>query len=271
MPEVPYILGHSPSEMRRLMLQAAILKPITGRLLREAGLASGMRVLDLGCGTGDVAMLAAELAGPNGAVVGIDRSAEVLAVARERACTAGYSNIEFREGAVEDFTDPAGFDLVIGRYVLVHQADPAAFIRAAASHVRPGGIVAFHEIAVYGECQTLPPVPLLQQWWNWCRAAFCSVMRHPDAAGRMTAHFHDAGLVRPTMFCEVPVGGGPQCPFCTWMTLTLDSLLPQLEKIGAVTAAEVGIDTFEDRLRKAVSATRAQIVMPHQFCGWTKL
>ena len=69
------------------MLQAAILKPITERLLREAGLTPGLRVLDLGCGCGDVAMLAAELVGPNGTVVGIDRSADVLAVARQPQAT----------------------------------------------------------------------------------------------------------------------------------------------------------------------------------------
>ena len=135
MSDVPYILGHSPAEVRRLMLQAAILKPITERLLREAGLTPGLRVLDLGCGCGDVAMLAAELVGPNGAVVGIDRSAEVLAVARERAQAAGHANIEFRESAAEDFVDQAPFDLAIGRYVLIHQGNPAAFIRSAASHV----------------------------------------------------------------------------------------------------------------------------------------
>jgi 2-polyprenyl-3-methyl-5-hydroxy-6-metoxy-1,4-benzoquinol methylase len=105
-------------------------------------------------------MLAAELVGPNGTVVGIDRSADVLAVARQRAQAAGHANIEFRESAAEDFVDQAPFDLAIGRYVLIHQADPAAFIRSAASHVRRGGIVAFHEVAIYGEWQALPPVPL---------------------------------------------------------------------------------------------------------------
>ena len=55
--EVEYILGHSPRELRRLILQTEILRPITERLLKEAGIKLGMRVLDLGCGTGDVAML----------------------------------------------------------------------------------------------------------------------------------------------------------------------------------------------------------------------
>jgi cyclopropane fatty-acyl-phospholipid synthase-like methyltransferase len=81
MPDVAYILGHSPAEIGRLIFQAGVLKPITERLLREAGVAPGMRVLDLGCGTGDVALLVAELVGPNGAVVGIDRNGDVLTVA----------------------------------------------------------------------------------------------------------------------------------------------------------------------------------------------
>jgi ubiquinone/menaquinone biosynthesis C-methylase UbiE len=74
------------------MRQAAILWAITERLLRSAGVRPGMRVLDLGCGSGDVAMLAAELVGASGSVVGIDRSPEVIAVARGRARTDGLRN-----------------------------------------------------------------------------------------------------------------------------------------------------------------------------------
>ena len=93
-----YILGHSDRELRRLMLQADNLRPITTRLLREIGLAGGMRVVDLGCGAGDLAMLAAEIVGPTGAVLAIDRNAAAIVTARERARTAGHANIEYVEG-----------------------------------------------------------------------------------------------------------------------------------------------------------------------------
>jgi ubiquinone/menaquinone biosynthesis C-methylase UbiE len=76
MSETTYALGHSSAEIQRLKDQAAMLRPITERLLRSAGIDAGMRVLDLGCGAGDVSMLAAELVGPAGIVVGIDRSRE---------------------------------------------------------------------------------------------------------------------------------------------------------------------------------------------------
>src|SRR3984893_5680888 len=86
--QVKYILGHSQQEIGRLMLQATILRPFTERLMRDAEIGPGMRVLDLGCGAGDVSMLAAELVGPSGSVVGIDRSPQVIAFSRRSLSTA---------------------------------------------------------------------------------------------------------------------------------------------------------------------------------------
>ena len=93
--DIDYVLGHSQREIRRLRTQAAILRPITERLLRNVKIGPGMRVLDLGCGAGDASMLAAEFVGPTGLVVGIDRSPEVLAVAAERAQAAGLRQVSF--------------------------------------------------------------------------------------------------------------------------------------------------------------------------------
>lgn len=267
--DVPYILGHSGAELRRLMLQASILQPITRRLLLQAGLAPGMRVLDIGCGTGDVSLLAAELAGPSGAVVGIDRSAEAVATARARAEALGLRNVAFREAEAEVFDVPAPFDLAVGRYVLIHQADPAALVRAAAACVRPGGTVAFHEIVLHGESQTRPPVPLVTQVWDGVMAAFASVLPHRDVASRLVEHFHRAGLGQPSLFCETPVGGGPDSPIYAWFAQTLCSVRPQLARIGAPVPGD--IDTLEDRLREAVTAAHAQVVAPAQFCAWARV
>src|SRR5260221_4344642 len=135
-----YILGHSPAEIQRLMSQAVMLRPITERLLRSAGIEPGMRVLEVGCGAGDVSILASELVGSTGSVVGIDRNAQVLAIARERAQIAKFGQIDFKEASTGTFSDAEPFDLVVGRYVLIHQADPADLIRAAAALSRPEGL-----------------------------------------------------------------------------------------------------------------------------------
>jgi ubiquinone/menaquinone biosynthesis C-methylase UbiE len=77
-----YVLGHADAEQQRLSKQGHNLRPFTEQLLRDVTLRPGMRVLDVGCGNGDVTLLAAELVGPSGLAVGIDRSSEVPDAAR---------------------------------------------------------------------------------------------------------------------------------------------------------------------------------------------
>src|SRR5690554_3222064 len=71
---VPYVLGHSEQELARLEKQGELFGAETRQVLVRAGLAPGMRVLDVGCGAGDVSLIAAELVGPAGTVIGIDRA-----------------------------------------------------------------------------------------------------------------------------------------------------------------------------------------------------
>src|SRR4030095_15790859 len=100
-----HVYGRSPEEHARLALQARILRPYTERFFRAAGLAPGMRVLDIGSGIGDVAMLAAEIVGPNGRVVGIDRDPSFLETARRRAEGNGCAPwVTFEQGKDDEFT-----------------------------------------------------------------------------------------------------------------------------------------------------------------------
>jgi cyclopropane fatty-acyl-phospholipid synthase-like methyltransferase len=86
----PCALGYSDSEFGRLERQAVYFRDLTEDVLRGAGLAPGMHVLDVGCGVGDVSMLAATMVGAAGSVLGMDRSPESLDVARRRAAAAGH-------------------------------------------------------------------------------------------------------------------------------------------------------------------------------------
>src|SRR5262245_1211959 len=92
-----YVLRHSGRELERLRLQAKLIDPITRQFLIEAGIVRGMRILDVGSGAGDVAFLAANLVGPAGQVVGVDRSGGALAMARSRAEKQSLTNVTFHE------------------------------------------------------------------------------------------------------------------------------------------------------------------------------
>src|SRR5947208_10263019 len=95
-----YPLGHTDAEHERLIRQAARVAPITERFFREAGIGLGQRVLDLGSGVGDVAMLVARLVGPSGEVVAIERDSNAIAKARARVRKAGFQNISFNDSNV---------------------------------------------------------------------------------------------------------------------------------------------------------------------------
>ena len=62
-PTAEYVLGHSDRELGRLSTQARLVEPITREFFLDAGIVPGMRILDVGSGSGDVAFLAADLAG----------------------------------------------------------------------------------------------------------------------------------------------------------------------------------------------------------------
>src|SRR3981081_663718 len=123
MTQAKYILGHSQQEIGRLILQATILRPFTERLMRNAEIGPGMRVFDVGCGAGDVSMLAAELVGPSGSVVGIDRNPQVVDLANRRVRTAGLRQVTFKDVPLDTFSDPDLFDCVLGRDMLTPYAD----------------------------------------------------------------------------------------------------------------------------------------------------
>src|SRR5215470_11895135 len=98
MDDTDYALGRNADEYARLIEQAVLLRPLTERMLRAAGLSSGMQVLDVGCGVGDVSLLVSELVGPEGSVVGVDLDAEALALAERRRASLRLANVTFHRG-----------------------------------------------------------------------------------------------------------------------------------------------------------------------------
>jgi ubiquinone/menaquinone biosynthesis C-methylase UbiE len=143
--DAQYLFGHSEEETRRLLLQGRLFNPYTRRLLEDAGITSGMKVLDVGSGAGDVALLAAELVGPRGTVVGADSNPLILETAHKRVRAAGLENTSFVSTDISRLALDEDFDAVVGRCVLFFLSDSAAVLRRLATHVRPGGIVAFQE------------------------------------------------------------------------------------------------------------------------------
>ena len=270
MGEAPtYVLGHSDLEIERLQLQASLIDGITSRLIRECGIAPGMNVLDIGCGAGDVSMLVADAVGPSGKVVAFDREPRAIETARIRSQKRGYRNIEFVVTSDEEWPKHAPFDAAIGRYILPHQADPVAMVRRAAASVRPGGVVAFHEIA-FGyqhQFQTLPTVEVYDKISQSLGAVFEATLPQPLVGNYLAVCFEDAGLPTPRLIWECVVGDH-KSGMARWTALTYRSMLPHIQRLGLEVEGEDDLDTLTERLQAALAAVRAQVVSRPQTCAW---
>jgi SAM-dependent methyltransferase len=156
-------------------------------------LASGMDLLDVGCGPGTITLDLARLVAP-GRVVGIDRAEEPLAAARADALAAGLANVAFEVGDAYALGARDGaFDVVHAHQVLQHLSDPVAALVEMGRVAGPGGIVAARD-ADYAAMTWFPADPLLDRWL----ALYESVARgnggEPDAGRRLLSWAQAAGF-----------------------------------------------------------------------------
>jgi SAM-dependent methyltransferase len=262
-----YVLGHDAPEIERLQLQASIFGPVTRRLIEQSGIRPGMRVLDIGCGAGDVAMLLADAVGATGRVVAFDREPRAIAISRARAHTAGYRHIEFIEASDESFPTEASFDAAVGRYILISQADPVAMIKRAAAAVHRGGIVAFHEPATEVCGRTFPAMDLYETAERRLNAAFRATLPHIGAGCRLFAYFEAAGLIAPHLIWE-SIAGGPESPLWRLFAMTYRSMFATIARLESELTAADHPDSLAAQLTTAAAAARAQIVSKSQACAW---
>jgi SAM-dependent methyltransferase len=264
-----YPLGYSDGEFKRLEQQGAFLHDLTEDVLRRAGIAPGMRVLDIGCGVGDVSMLAGGLVGPSGEVLGIDRSPEAVAVARRRVAAVGQNWVRFAATAIETFSTIVTFDAVIGRLILMFLPDPAAALQRLCGYIRSGGIVVFQESAM-PLARSIPDAPLFDQCINRITDTFARSGFETDMGGKLFATFLAAGLTVQQMIVAGRVEGGPHSAVYDYITGALRSLLPTMERVGVATAAEIDIDTLAERLRKEAVKCNACIMPPPLIGVWAR-
>jgi SAM-dependent methyltransferase len=258
-----YVLGHSAHELGRLSAQARLYAPFIVSFLRAAGIAAGMRVLDVGCGGGDVSMLVSRLVGRAGAVVGIDRSATAIETADRRAKDLSAQNMRF---LVADASAPDAelaaegpFDAAIGRSVLEFVPDPAGMLRTVATLVRPGGVVAFQE-ADWSGCRARPEVPTLNRCVSWGIEALQRAGADPYVGLKLHTIFTAAGLPPPELYLQAVAGAGPAHPLYAHIAGLMRTLLPTIDSLGAAGASEVDVETLEQRLGDEVVAAGATIV-----------
>jgi len=263
-------MGSTDHERQRLMRQGAILREFLARGFRGAGLAPGMRVLDLGCGVGDVAMLAADLVGPAGSVVGIDRDAASVAWANKRVAEAGYKNIHFQVAEFHEFTDSRPFDALVGRFILMYLPDPVAILRHLSQQLRPGAAIAFMEPDFTVPSSVFPEIPNFKNGGNMIGEVLRRSGARIDMGMRLYATYRDAGFIDTATDVSHLSGCGMSREMAEYFADTMRSLLPKMIEYGMATNEAVQIDTMADRIEAAGRDADPQWVGSRYISAWAK-
>ena len=267
--QIQYPLVQSDREFDRLIEQGRFYGELTERLFVAAGIHQGMRLLDVGCGAGDVSFLAARLVGPRGCVVGVDRSPAAIASARTRAAEAGLENMTFVENEFLSFSSSVQFDAVVGRFILIYQPNPVVVLRHAVSYLRPGGVAVFQET----DCSRWPPgrlrdSPLLERVSEWFKQSYIALGAEMQMGMKLPIVFQQAGLPMPETRVESRLVADADSPYYRLIAEFFRMLLPTMERLGIATAAEVDVDTLEARLRAEIRAFGSVVMTPPLVAAW---
>jgi ubiquinone/menaquinone biosynthesis C-methylase UbiE len=265
--EQQYVLGNHAEELERLDHQAAMIERPTRLLLHAAGLAPGMRVLDLGTGLGHVARLAAELVGPSGSVLGVDRSGEALTAARQRSQHAGAQQVTFVEGDISAWRAPEAFDAIVGRLLLFHVADPVAVARHHIGNLTRGGTFVAIDFDLGGS-RAEPSVPVVDDALRWVQEAFREAGAWPRIGARLGSILEEAGLKRVTTFGIQAYLASRDRSGAAMLAGVVRSLAPAIVRHGIATAEQLDVATLERRIGEAVRQADAVILPPTVVGAW---
>ncbi len=267
-----YALGHAEDELDRIINSAQFLGDLTEHVLHLAGLASGMRVLDVGCGPGDVTFLAAKLVGPEGTVIGVDTSPEAIELARQRAAAVGLTNVHFliQDLSYAELVLDEPVDALIGRLVLQYFADPALVLRRLATLVKPGGLVAFEEADMKDGVYSEPVCPIYETAIQRIAQTFTRIGAEARTGSKLAQIFQEAGLPAPQMILHARVEHGSDSPIYNLVAQMTRVMLPLMQRTGVATAEEVGVETLAERVRAEAVALGATLVTPPWIGAWTR-
>jgi ubiquinone/menaquinone biosynthesis C-methylase UbiE len=244
---------------------------MTERLLVDAGIGMGMRVVDVGCGRGDVSFLVARLVGEQGQVLGVDRDAHPLAAARERARELNLARVAFVEGdfcALCELSPEHGqFDGAVGRRVLMYQPDPIKAVRQLAAALRPGGLVVFQEHDSSMVPASLTPLPLHERVHEWMWRTVEREGANVHMGFDLASVLEQAGLFVEQVRAEAIV----QTPNAHYdVGRIIRAMIPRIVRQGVASEEEINVDTLDQRLIEERQRANATYIGDMVFGAWAR-
>jgi SAM-dependent methyltransferase len=163
--ERDYVLGTHDEEVERLGLQHDVWRPRAGAAWKRAKFAAGQTLIDIGAGPGYATLDLAELVGPTGRVIAVDRSRRFLDVLERRVEERGYKNVTVIESDLDQVEfEPNVADGAWCRWVLAFVLHPRELLTHVATAIKPGGRFVSHEYFDYASWRSMPPSKELEDF-----------------------------------------------------------------------------------------------------------
>ncbi len=233
--EKDYVLGTHDEEIARLGLQHRVWRPIVLDCWRKAGIASGSKVVDVGAGPGYATLDLAEIAGPTGKVLAVERSRRFIDVARHSCRLRDLAQVTFQESDIMDTAiNATDFDAAWCRWVACFVSSPATLMRRIKAALKPGGAAIFHEYSNYATWQVIPRKPAVESFVTEVMASWRAQGGEPNIALHFPDLLREAGFtvlsVQPRVFTV-----RPRDEMWQWPASFIEINLKRLKEIGRVT------------------------------------
>jgi SAM-dependent methyltransferase len=255
-----YVLGTHDDELERLGLQHRVWRPTVLECWRKAGITTGKRVLDVGAGPGYAATDLAEIVGPTGDVVAVERSPNFIRAVERTIRERDLKQLHVQQ--LDLMTDdlPRGqYDFSWCRWVLCFVSDPALLVNKLAGVMRKGGKSIFHEYAHYTTWRYLPPLARQEEFRRHVVASWRESGGEPDAARVLPDLLGSNGFVIRTVEPHI-FAVRPDDYFWQWPATFIDVYLPRLQEMGRID--QPFIDAFRRDMAEAEKSLHAMMITP---------
>jgi len=232
--ERDYVLGTHDEELVRLGLQHRVWRSVVLDCWQRAGVTVGKRVLDVGAGPGYATVDLAEIVGPTGEVVALERSSNFVNAMKEALRARSLTNVEIHElDLMTDDLPKGDYDFSWCRWVASFVNDPARLVKKLGSVMPKGSMSIFHEYGHYETWRFFPRLPSQERFREHVIATWRESGGEPDGAPGLPALLSDNGFIicsaTPHIFCVRPTDYMWQ-----WPAQFIEVYLPRLVEMGRI-------------------------------------
>jgi SAM-dependent methyltransferase len=245
--EDDYLLGTHEEELARLGLQHRVWRSVALDCWQRAGITVGKRVLDIGAGPGYAAIDLAEIVGPTGEVVALERSQNFIRAMEANCHAHALANVKIHAlDLMHDELPNGDYDFLWCRWVVSFANDPSLLIKKLAAAMPRGSVAIFHEYGHYDTWRFFPPLRMHEYFRELVIATWRESGGEPDGALQLPALLAKNGFAirsaTPHIFCLRPGDYMWQ-----WPVTFVDTYLERLIEMGRIDRE------FADQFRAAVA------------------